>query len=287
MEKEDSDTESNHNYSNSRRYRDSENSDNHTEKRVNININTSIMKSPAKTKVLLKKVDLGAAANFGKDESQNSAQKTNNNLLNDDFDPRSGESKDTNTEFGDFETAFGDKTQKQEDNFADFSSAFSSPQNINNEDLFSPPGVPSVANIGVSGVQIHGPGAQIPPQILMPPGNQLPLVQNNINLIGQNAPLAGYSSLPTQPNSQGIFGPAQGLAQTNIFGGVQSPPTPIANKHSSGNDLFGDLSGFSSLNLGSQTQGVGLQNGGQNSSGTMDNLLDDFGPGKYISSKYF
>lgn len=90
-----------------------------------------------------KRIDLGAASNFGKDLGINSPTHRNthsedlfsvennnttssNNVIDelDDFNPRAEE----NTEFGDFTTAFGTSTntnKKEElDEFADFTSAF-------------------------------------------------------------------------------------------------------------------------------------------------------------------
>ncbi|XP_056637757.1 telomere length regulation protein TEL2 homolog isoform X1 [Diorhabda sublineata] len=139
LEKDDSDPETrNNSYNNNfKKFEDTEQPQSpvHMDKRVNININTSLNSSPKKPNKPLKKVDLGAAANFGRDASQSPVPSTGSNLLNDDFNPRAVESSidvKAPTEFGDFETAFGDTsnmTQQKETNFADFNSAFSQSQN--------------------------------------------------------------------------------------------------------------------------------------------------------------
>lgn len=143
-EKEDSDTESNHNHTNIRNYHDADKVSSPTEKRVNLNLNPSISKSPSKTnKVLKKKVDLGAAANFGiRDATQSPVPQTGNNLLSDDFNPREGDLSEPKSEFGDFEAAFGGSTSVQKgdaDDFADFSSAFAvSNQPPSTQQMFQP-----------------------------------------------------------------------------------------------------------------------------------------------------
>ncbi|CAH1102579.1 unnamed protein product [Psylliodes chrysocephalus] len=137
VDKEDSDTETRNNGQNNsiKKFQDADipASPSHVmDKRVNININTSLNSSPKKVNKQLKKVDLGAAANFGRGASQSPVPPAGNDLLSDDFDPRASEpqleTKASSNEFGDFETAFGnpsDTIQEKEDNFADFSSAFS------------------------------------------------------------------------------------------------------------------------------------------------------------------
>uniref|UniRef100_A0A1Y1JXR5 ENTH domain-containing protein n=1 Tax=Photinus pyralis TaxID=7054 RepID=A0A1Y1JXR5_PHOPY len=131
VEREDSDTESNHNSNGTTKYKDTDaiGSPTASEKKVNLNINANSNRTPTKTVKPLKKVDLGAAANFGR-ENKNSASNTPN-LLNDEFNPRAHETKDAiSSEFGNFEAAFStDSTSKHsQDDFADFSSAFSDTQ---------------------------------------------------------------------------------------------------------------------------------------------------------------
>lgn len=77
-------------------------------------------------------MDLGAAANFAKEEAAKSqhtrtGSSVSSDLLNDEFDPRAPERLDTDkpSEFGDFEAAFsGSQPQPPKDGFADFTSAF-------------------------------------------------------------------------------------------------------------------------------------------------------------------
>lgn len=110
------------------------------EKKVNLSLNSNITASPKKTQKPIKKVDLGAAANFGRDASQSPLPRPpsggSGDLL-DDFNPRAGELVESSVtnEFGDFEAAFTNSApapvapviapSKSEDDFADFSSAFS------------------------------------------------------------------------------------------------------------------------------------------------------------------
>lgn len=69
MDKEDSDSESKYNYSNKKNKElDQSPSPVHIEKKVSINLNPNVTNSPKKSaKPIIKKVDLGAAANFGQD----------------------------------------------------------------------------------------------------------------------------------------------------------------------------------------------------------------------------
>lgn len=226
IDKEDSDTESTRNNT-TRKYKDNETSP--TEKRVNININSAITNSPKKVTKPLKKVDLGAAANFGRDASQSPLPQTDD-LLNDDFNPRAEEDEKKSTEFGDFEAAFGSNTTttpKSDDDFADFSSAFSQKpetgQNLlNQQNLFMPNVIPP-PNMGVQGpVMAAGGFVGVP---FVPLGN-------NTNVMGQNVAkpqgnsndllgdLSGFSGLSIQPqtgfgsvpnNNQGIMGTAPSL----------------------------------------------------------------------------
>lgn len=138
VDKEESDSESRNNQNNVRKFRDNEESppaSSAAAKRVNLNLNQAITNSPKKSAKPLKKVDLGAAANYGRDSSQSpipgATKASEGDLLNDDFDPRAVETVVDNgkvSEFGDFEAAFSaDNTpsaKKSDDDFADFSSAF-------------------------------------------------------------------------------------------------------------------------------------------------------------------
>ncbi|XKL60995.1 hypothetical protein PGB90_008052 [Kerria lacca] len=109
---------------------------------------SSISNTPTRNKNPIKKIDLGAAANYGKEvsiEKSVSPQIQNSDLLCDiDFDTLSSNDKSKNTsqlsniqDFGDFTTAFSNNSQENkinnnrtEDEFADFSSAFSNSASI-------------------------------------------------------------------------------------------------------------------------------------------------------------
>lgn len=111
--------------------------------------------SPTKSIRTVKKVDLGAAANYGKDKAptndliqgnlisspMKTPQKSKNDILNELFDSQNDNSRSAidndddfnprenpNANFGDFSSAFGQKQSKTEgnDEFADFTSAFNS-----------------------------------------------------------------------------------------------------------------------------------------------------------------
>lgn len=139
--------------------------------------------SPARTTRPIKKVDLGAAANYGKEQSNNSIQiqqsnnlssptnkqKTKNDILNDifesqsdnsrldddDFNPRANtqsftQPQNANLDFGDFASAFNNpavKTKDSNDEFADFTSAFS------NVAISNPPSQPQT-QINLMGVTV-------------------------------------------------------------------------------------------------------------------------------------
>ncbi|KAH0954716.1 hypothetical protein HN011_007735 [Eciton burchellii] len=143
-----------------REYRDTLDNMNQIGKSAQITV-PSANASPARTTRIIKKVDLGAAANYGKDQSNNSTiiqqnntlssssnqQKTKNDILNDifesqndnnrldddDFNPRANtqsyvQPQNTNVDFGDFTSAFTNPTaikiKDNNDEFADFTSAF-------------------------------------------------------------------------------------------------------------------------------------------------------------------
>ncbi|XP_033340524.2 clathrin interactor lqfR isoform X1 [Megalopta genalis] len=153
-----------------REYRDTMENSDHVNKISTVSA-ASTNASPARFPRTIKKVDLGAAANYGKEQSnngisglQNSSltlpikQKSKNDILNDifdsqnennikttvdedeDFNPRANiqpgvQSQNANTDFGDFTSAFGSstvKTKDTNDEFADFTSAFTSSVTISN-----------------------------------------------------------------------------------------------------------------------------------------------------------
>ncbi|KAL0121183.1 hypothetical protein PUN28_008692 [Cardiocondyla obscurior] len=179
-EREDSDNDSPK--KSGREYRDTLDNTNQVGKSAQTSISPANA-SPARTTRTIKKVDLGAAANYGKEQSNNSApaqqknslssptnqQKTKNDILNDifesqsdnarldddDFNPRANtqsfaQAQNTNTDFGDFTSAFNNPTTvktKDNDEFADFTSAF------NNVAISNPPSQPQ-SQINLMGVTI-------------------------------------------------------------------------------------------------------------------------------------
>ncbi len=125
-----------------------------------ITVRAPVKSSTGATKQPSKRIDLGAATNYGKSTeinspthrnthsedlfgtSEQSSSKTiksssdiENIFDNDDFNPRAGETATTSADFGDFESAFGNNSSNpsaaavpQNSDFADFSSAFTSPK---------------------------------------------------------------------------------------------------------------------------------------------------------------
>ncbi|XP_015429698.1 PREDICTED: uncharacterized protein LOC107186364 isoform X1 [Dufourea novaeangliae] len=157
-----------------REYRDTMDSTDRVNKTTSVST-ASTNASPARLPRTIKKVDLGAAANYGREQSNNGVsgiqnnslslpikQKSKNDILNDifdsqsenntksavdddeDFNPRANtqstvQSQNTNVDFGDFTSAFGSPTVKTKDNdeFADFTSAFNSSVTISNPSVQS------------------------------------------------------------------------------------------------------------------------------------------------------
>lgn len=239
VDREDSDTESNHN-SNSNstiKYKDTDTigSPTASEKKVNLNVIANSNKTPSKVGKPLKKVDLGAAANFGK-ENKNSAADTST-FLNDDFNPRAHEKKETNNEFGNFEAAFtSDSTSKQTaDDFADFSSAFLDTQTTN----FIPS--PTQQNV-------PAPIFSAPPQSsLFSAGPNLlsEEPQRSTNIQSSNSDLlndlSGFNSLsiqqpvgitPSNNNQNLLMGPTSNSIM-DVFGTGQSPTAQVLQPMSS------------------------------------------------------
>ncbi|CAH1155887.1 unnamed protein product [Phaedon cochleariae] len=222
IDKEDSDPElKNTNNADIKKYQDADlpTSPTRVEKKVNININPSLTHSPKKSSKPLKKVDLGAAANFGRDTSQSPMPRASGNLLNDDFDPRASEpvkDRKESNEFGEFESAFGGAatttSQKPEDDFADFSSAFSqAPQNTSQYS--------SIPNL-------MGPGSNVVP----PPSSNGPNL-----LMGSPPPnlLGGSATFASPPLANNLLGTSRVPAQST----------------QSNSDLLGDLGGFGSMSI--------------------------------------
>ncbi|XP_032685910.1 telomere length regulation protein TEL2 homolog [Odontomachus brunneus] len=184
-EREDSDNDTSPKKS-GREYRDTMDNIHQIGKSAQISI-PSATSSPVRTSRPTKKVDLGAAANYGKEQSNNSTstqqtnnlspvnqQKTKNDILNeifesqsdnsgklddDDFNPRAStqsyiQPQNANLDFGDFTSAFNNssanaKSKDGNDEFADFTSAF------NAVTLSGPPNQPQ-SQISLMGVTIPG-----------------------------------------------------------------------------------------------------------------------------------
>ncbi|KAI4501191.1 hypothetical protein M0802_003564 [Mischocyttarus mexicanus] len=222
---------------------------------------SSINASPARTTRNIKKVDLGAAANYGKDQSSafsslGNHPKNKNDILNDifdsqkdnntksaidddDFNPRgNNHSQTVNLDFGDFASAFGSPTvkMKENDEFADFTSAFNSGATSPNNS--------SIQSHVSQNNQLSFMGSTIP--------NTSNTMTNNLNnTMISNAQLTGLkiinsSNIQTQKNS----------VDNNLFDSLQSPTTnneAILNNNTvcSNTDLLSDLGNFNSLSIGS------------------------------------
>ncbi|KAK2584159.1 hypothetical protein KPH14_006590 [Odynerus spinipes] len=233
--------------------------------------------SPARTTRTIKKVDLGAAANYGKEQtntfsSPDNHQKNKNDILNDifdsqnenntkaaidddDFNPRASAhpvpSQNANLDFGDFASAFGGPTvkMKENDEFADFTSAFTS-------------GVTSSNN---PSIQSHMPQNQVPFV-----GATIPNVNNTMtnNLSSTMIPNTQSASIPgfKMMNSSGAQTQKNNVGN-NLFDSLpsQTPGNEAVlnnNTVSSNTDLLSDLGNFNSLSLGA---GDGRENNTNNS----------------------
>lgn len=229
VDREDSDSSERHNHSSSNsttnKYQDSDSSPSSrptsgtvTEKRVNINLNTSLNSSPTKKQQTkpLKKVDLGAAATYGRDSTQSplpvNLTNTTGDLLNDDFNPRAADEvvkttpADLNREggFANFESFSSNASVKQDDDFADFSSAFSS--------TTTPPKQSSNTTSLLGGIEAVAPPIQQPSNQSVPSTQQNDLLGDFSNL---NLSTAAYSTVLTNNN--------------NHFMAATTPQSPIAN----------------------------------------------------------
>ncbi|XP_017890262.1 telomere length regulation protein TEL2 homolog [Ceratina calcarata] len=214
--------------------------------------------SPARTTRTIKKVDLGAAANYGREQMNNgvTASQTNvvsenkmnkNDILHDifdsqnennaksivdeddDFNPRANtqpnvQTQIANTEFGDFTSAFGSstvKTKNSNDEFADFTSAFNSSVTISNPPTVQPQ---------LPQAQINLMGATIPNV-----NNSMQDIVNNSQTV--NSPsFAPIAHLNTQNSNVG----------GNLFDTFQSQPLSnqqVLNNNiaPSNTDLLSDL----------------------------------------------
>ncbi|XP_066154978.1 telomere length regulation protein TEL2 homolog [Euwallacea fornicatus] len=233
------------------------------EKKVNLSLNSNIATSPKKIIKPLKKVDLGAAANFGRDSSQSPLPRPpsggpTGDLL-DDFDPRAGEKGATsvNNEFGDFEAAFNNSTITQapvvvssqsEDDFADFSSAFSNSNSTAPSSLLTSPTTPTVL-----------------PNIIPP----------NMGVSKQNKLLEGPFS------GENLL---EGFSHSGS-GAVMGHPAPqalltsqVSSLPKKNDDLLGDLSDFDSMSIAPKPVVSNIVNNNFNDPLTGGpGLLDNFG----------
>ncbi|XP_018576031.1 clathrin interactor 1 isoform X2 [Anoplophora glabripennis] len=282
VDKEDSDTETKqNNYANNiKKYKDTEqpNSPTHVEKRVNININTSLTNSPKKINKPLKKVDLGAAANFGRATSQSPMPQGDRDLLNDDFNPRASEAQEESksaSEFGDFETAFEHNTaaavaaHKQDDGFADFSSAFSHNVAQSNQQFSALP-------------NLLGPTPNVVPNVIPPPNTTANVPNLFLNVGGGTHPnIAGNNYIGGAPQ---VGSPAQSQNLLgNSFVNAAKLPAQQPQKGNS-NDLLGDLSDFGSLSIQPQSAISTPANNNLGLLGSSNNdLLDGLGSGSVLT----
>ncbi|XP_020291311.1 uncharacterized protein LOC109858450 isoform X2 [Pseudomyrmex gracilis] len=216
-EREDSDNDTSPRKS-GREYKDTVDNVNQIAKPAQISIlSTNISPSRIRT---VKKVDLGAAASYGKEQSNNNVpvqqnnslssatnqQKTKNDILNDifesqndnsrldddDFNPRANtqsciQQQNTNLEFGDFTSAFNNSAVKMKDDndeFADFTSAF---KNVTISNPSSQPQLPQ-SQINLMGVT-------------MPPVNNSIVNNMSINNAVQTAGTTALSVTPVIQNS--------------------------------------------------------------------------------------
>lgn len=227
--------------------------------------------SPSRVPRSIKKVDLGAAANYGKEQANNGTsvvskknclslpikQKNKNDILNDifdsqnennakpvvddddDFNPRANtqsavQTQNANVDFGDFTSAFGSptaKTKDSNDEFADFTSAFNSAVTVS-----SPPVQPQLPQ-----AQINLMGATIPNI-----NNSVTDNVNNTMFNNQptNAPFTG-STIPQNPNvGSNLFDTFQPQVLSN-------QPTLNNNIAPSNTDLLSDLDTLNSLSANS------------------------------------
>nr|CAD7425297.1 unnamed protein product [Timema monikensis] len=220
--------------------------------------------TPSRVARPVKKIDLGAAAKYGRNEdsiskpgppSGGKPSLISDLAGDDDFNPRAADG----SEFGDFSTAFNSLSKEStraagNDEFADFSSAFSGSNTASiapsQPVLFAPPRTAASTNL-VGAQQLTGAnllGESISgPNIL---GSQLP---SNTNLDA----LSGLS-MPHPVNNGNFSGLAQGSTDllTDLVGGFSVPtPAPLVtnNAHSS---PFEVEPNFNSTSLFSESMGM-------------------------------
>ena len=230
--------------------------------------------SPARTARTIKKVDLGAAANYGREQANNGIpgtqtttltlpikQKSKNDILNDifdsqnennakpvvdddDFNPRANtqpavQTQNANADFGDFTSAFGSptaKTKENNDEFADFTSAFNSSVTISN----------SPAQIQLPQTQMNLMGATIP-------NINSPVTDNANNTMFINTQSVNTSSFASMGSGNTL--PQNPNISSNLFDALQ--PQLLNNQQSLNNntaplntDLLSDIDTLNSLTTG-------------------------------------
>lgn len=260
-EREDSDNDTSPKKS-GREYRDTLDNINQIGKSAQISV-PSANASPARTTRTVKKVDLGAAANYGKEQSNNSAsvqqsnnlssptnqQKTKNDILNDifesqndngrldddDFNPRANtqsfvQPQNANLEFGDFASAFNNpaavKTKESNDEFADFTSAF------NNVTISNPPSQPQLPQSPQS--QINLMGVTIP-TINNPNNVNNAMYANTLQQTG-TAAFTGSAVIQNPKTSNDLF---DSLSPQTLNNQITNNNTVTSNT-----DLLSDLDGL-------------------------------------------
>ncbi|XP_053991624.1 uncharacterized protein LOC128883371 [Hylaeus volcanicus] len=233
--------------------------------------------SPARLPRTIKKVDLGAAANYGREQSNNGIsgsqnnslslpikQKSKNDILNDifdsqnennaksvvddddDFNPRANtqptvQSHNANTDFGDFTSAFGSptvKTKDSNDEFADFTSAFNSSVTISN---------PPVVQSQMPQTQINLIGTTIP-------NINSPVTVNVNNSMFMNTHSASTPSFTPVTSGNTVL--QNSNMNSNLFDSLQ--PQVLNNQQTLNNntapsttDLLSDLDTLNSVTTGS------------------------------------
>nr|XP_034191969.1 telomere length regulation protein TEL2 homolog isoform X2 [Osmia lignaria] len=208
--------------------------------------------SPARMPRAIKKVDLGAAANYGREQSNNENNTKSvvdddedddddHDDNDDDFNPRANtqpavQTPSANADFGDFTSAFGTpsvKTKDSNDEFADFTSAFNSSVTISNHQMQSQS----------SQAQINLIGTAIP--------NINSSITDNVN----NAMFMNTQSVSTPPftslTSGNTFSQNPSM-DSNVFDTLQpqmlsNQQTVNNNTASSNTDLLSDLDSLNSL----------------------------------------
>uniref|UniRef100_A0A1B6EA88 ENTH domain-containing protein n=1 Tax=Clastoptera arizonana TaxID=38151 RepID=A0A1B6EA88_9HEMI len=221
----------------------------------NTNVPTGKISTPSrkpKTAIPSKIVDLGAAANYGKNQA---SKPSSGDLLGDlgSTDSPSQDSEDyfnprsdiANKSFGNFSKAFGSEGASEEkmDEFADFTSAFT---------MSTPPSIPQIPstninaiNAGLGNMSLSQPAfnPMLPTSNLFQTQNSGSILPNGKSVITSNAdllsglsddsnsmnPLADFSSQPTPLSSSMMFGNTL-IPTTDPRMVLQSTPQDLSSK---------------------------------------------------------